>query len=128
MNQGKDTTFPGLTERHLTDAITWNYYKHWGQGCLAGEGIRQVNGDRSGCLHQEGHLTYTNVPIVAQARLYKSEKGEISAVYSYPNGIGVCDTYFWEIWPVEGTFPDCEDPERFATEAEMEERIAALLD
>ena len=122
MNENIDE-FPGLHVRHLTLSITWRFYKHWGQGYLAGEGITERHGDRSGCLKMINGLPYVNAPFVAQARLYESAKGWISAVYSYPNGIGLIDTYFWEIYS-----PDLlSDPERFTSEEKMEKRVAEIL-
>ncbi len=122
-----DGVFPSLMQRQLTDEITWRFYKHWGQGYLAGEGIEEVHGDHSGCVHWINGMRWVSPPCVAQARLYESSKGDISAVYSYPNGIGAEDRYFWEIWA-----PGQHDlmpggPERFDTEAEMEQRVIELL-
>lgn len=119
-----DAEFPGLYRRHLTDGITWTFYKHWGQGYLAGEGIEEVNGDRSGCVRYMNGLPWTSKPVVAQARLYESDKGHISAVFSYPHGIGLEDGYFWEIYD----YDLCRDPERFSTEQDMERRIAEILE
>jgi hypothetical protein len=65
----------------------------------------------------------TNAPCVAQARLYESAKGRISAVYSYPQGLGIVDHYFWEIFSSDLL----DDVERFDTEDEMEQRIRELL-
>jgi hypothetical protein len=45
----------------------------------------------------------------------------LSTFLSYPNAMGVRDTYFWEIYPVEG------DIERFDSESEMEDRIIQLI-
>ena len=115
--------FPGLYKRYLTERITWRFYKHWAQGYLAGEGITEHYGDRSGCLQMINGLPYVNVPRVVQARLYESAKGWVSAVYSYPHGIGLEDHYFWEIY-APGLI---EEPERFDTEREMEKRIQEVL-
>lgn len=121
-----DQSFPGLKQRWLTDAISWEYYKHWGQGYLAGEGKTEENGDGSGCLWYVGGYPVTSPPIVAQARIYKSAKGEVSAVYSYPNALAPFrPDYFWEIMPVAGDMP--HDVERYNTEDDMEARVQELL-
>jgi len=122
-----DEEFPGLYRRQLTDSISWTFYKHWGQGYLAGEGIAEVHGDHSGCVHYFDGLPYVDAPHVAQARLYESSRGKVSAVYSYPNGIGIQNSYFWEIW-TPGQYELMPDgPERFDTETEMEQRIQEIL-
>lgn len=118
-----DGEFPGLHAHQLTDSISWRFYKHWGQCYLAGEGRTDLNGDHSGGVRMMGGLPMTNAPCVAQARLYESAKGRISAVYSYPNGIGIEDHYFWEIYSSDLL----DDIERFDTEGEMEQRITELL-
>jgi hypothetical protein len=117
-----DTFFPGLSTRELTPFIYWRFYKHWGQGYAAGEGLKHIGGDRSGCLDDDGR---TDRPFVVQARLYESLKGKVSAVYSYPNGLGAVDHYFWEIMPIEGELD--HEVERFDTEGPMERRIIELL-
>lgn len=118
--------FPGLRTRQLTDTISWRFYKHWGQNWPAGEGLEILNGDRSGCVFDINGMKWTGVPSVVQARVYEGPKGWISAVYSYPHGIGYMPDYFWEIYAPET--PDLmEDVERFDTEEEMEARVTELL-
>lgn len=117
--------FEATKARELAPGITWRFYKHWGQGYRAAEGIKMINGDRSGCVRETATMSYTSVPIVAQARLYESHKGKISAVLSYPGGIGFIQEYFWEIYVVGGI--EMEDVERFSDEGLMEARIVELL-
>ena len=119
----ENNQFPGLYERQLTASISWRFYKHWGQGYLAGEGLSELYGDHSGGLKIINGMKYTNAPLVAQARLYESDRGWISAVYSYPHGIGIEDHYFWEIYSSD-LLPDVE---RLGTEEEMEQRVKELL-
>ena len=121
-----DGEFPGLHARQLTDSISWTFYKHWGQGYLAGEGLTNLHGDFSGGLKMINDQPMTSAPCVAQARIYESAKGWISAVYSYPNGIGIEDHYFWEIYSPDSDL--LSEVERFDTEDEMEQRIRELLD
>lgn len=60
-------------------------------------------------------------------RIYQLRKGQVSAIYSPPGGIGSFtdrqgnELPFWEIYCVEGDF--FEDIERFATEEEMVKRL-----
>ena len=119
----EEDAFPGLNRHMLTEAIWWRFYKHWGQGYLAGEGLTELHGDRSGGLKIINGMRYTNAPCVVQARVYESERGWLSAVYSYPNGIGAEDRYFWELYSAD-LLPD---PEHFDTEEEMEQRVRELL-
>ena len=123
--ESNDTEFPGLHRRQLTVNITWRFYKHWGQGYLAGEGRTDVHGDHSGGLKMIGGLPMVSAPCVAQARIYESAKGWLSAVFSYPNGIGIDDHYFWEIYSPDSDL--MSEPERFRTEEEMERRVIELL-
>lgn len=118
-------TFPGLKKRQLTETISWEYYKHWGQCYCAGEGLEEMHGDHSGCIHRINGTEWTNPPSVVQARVYKGFKGAVSAVYSYPYGIGLEDHYFWEIYGRDGVETDVE---RYDTEEEMEERIKEILE
>jgi hypothetical protein len=94
--------YPGLHSYRLTDTISWQFYVHWGQT--------------------------STPPTVVQSRLYEGPLGFISAVYSYPNGIGLVDHYFWEIWNAGGERAVLEDVERYDTEAEMEARIIQALE
>lgn len=126
MNFLIDNQFPGLRTRHLTECITWTFAKHWGQGYLAGEGITNINGDYSGGLRMIEDLPYTNAPCVAQARVYRGPRGWVSAVYSYPNGIGAVSRYFWEIYTPDQTLMD--ECERFTEEEAMEHRIVEILE
>lgn len=116
--------FPGL-KWHAVGGIEWNLYKHWGQGVWAGEGLEVVNGDRSGCIKFIGVERYTSPPVIVQARTYRSNStgASLSAVYSYPMGIGLVDHYFWEIYPGR----DGDNPERFDSEDEMEQAIKEIL-
>ena len=120
-----DDEFPGLSKRQLTDSISWRYYKHWGQNVWAGEGLEIKHGDRSGCVDVINGRHMTDVPCVVFARVYEGTQGWISAVYSYPHGIGAMDSYFWEIYTPDQDI--MEDVERFDTEEEMEQRVIELL-
>ena len=121
----RDIRFPGTQWHDIGDNIAWNYYKHWATGYLAGEGKTVGrNGDRSGCLEHIKGQAYTSPPYVVLARSYyllSDPSHAVSAVFSYPRGIGLIDTYFWEIYP---------GSERFfgeTAEADMEVTIKAIL-
>lgn len=127
MSENLDTAFgfDKVTKRHsIGDGIRWRYYKHWAQNVWAGEGRYKVDGDRSGCLYDDG--LGCSRPLVFLARLYKKGRKEISALLSYPNGIGAVDTYFWEILPTRG-FKGYYNCERFTSEVRMERRIRQLM-
>jgi len=112
----------------IGDGIKWRYYKHWGQNVWAGERRTEIRKeDRSGCLIEvPGFGMLCLRPRVFLARLYKKGDKEISAVLSYPHGMGVEDSYFWEIYPIRG-FKGKHDCERFYSEEEMEKRIKELM-
>jgi len=111
----------------IGEGVKWRYYKHWGQNVWAGEGRTEVFGDKGGCIIEvPSYPRLCLKPIVFLARLYKKGDKEISAILSYPNGIGAEDTYFWEIYPIKG-FRGEYDCERFLSEEEMEMRIKELM-
>ncbi len=91
--------FPTTQWHSIGDGVSWRPYKHWGTGVFAGEGLEIHNGDRSGCRRMIDGIWYVNSPSVVEARLYKNEIHNISAVFSYPYGIGAQEEYFWEIMP-----------------------------
>ncbi len=124
-----DLRFPGTQWHDIGDAIYWNYYKHWATGYLAGEGKTVGHdGDRSGCLEYINGQAYTSPPYVVLARSYcllSDPSRSISAVFSYPRGIGLINEYFWEIYPGRDG-----DPDRFlgeTAEVDMEAAIKAIL-
>ena len=96
--------------------------QHWAMNVGAGEGLRSIRGDSSGCLDADGKC---RPPYVAIYRHYWSRKGRISCFLSYPDGMGSMPTYFWEIYCLEGDL--FEDIERFGTEGELLKRIKELL-
>lgn len=110
-------------EQKLVDGIKYRYHKHWGMNCWAGEGLTIKDGDRSGCLHEEESRFYgcSKPSVVFQRIYYKGEK-QISAVLSYPHGIGAVKRYFWEIYPSSNG-----DVERFFDEEEMEKAIIKIF-
>lgn len=117
----EEDCFPGTQWHQIGDGVAWRNYKHWGTGVYAGEGIERRNGDGSGCRTKINGLWWTCVPTVVEARGYQKGDKMISAVFSYPGGIGIDPYYFWEIYPVD------DGIERYTSEVEMEARIKELL-
>lgn len=116
---------PGTAWHTLAPGITWCFYQHWATGYLAGEGVEQVQGDGSGCLRYYPGWPYplTTPPRIAQARLYRSERGEVSALLWYPSP--PAPHYRWEIYQTVGKA--IRDAEFFPTEMAMERRINEAL-
>lgn len=111
----------------IGDDIYYRPHKHWGMNIWAGEGLYEMNGDASGCLHKDAKwpLGTCSKPIVVMQRIYWNGKKQISAVLSYPNGLSIQGEYFWEIYG-----DGLDDIERFFdsnAEEEMETRIKELL-
>lgn len=120
----EDKYVPATQWHPVGNGIEWRPYRHWGTRCYAGEGLEIHEGDRSGCIQERrGSLVFCDAPVVVEARIYRIEAREVSAVLSYPGGIGAPPYYFWEIFPLWRNF----GIERFETEREMEERVRALL-
>lgn len=86
--------------------------------------IRNLTQDIEMCFYDHPGQRYSP-PAVIQARLYESDKGTISAVLSYPQGIGIMPWNFWEIYCTQGDL--MEDVERFDKEEDMENRVTELL-
>lgn len=124
MTKFKDEIFiPATMEREIGDNIVFRPRRAWHSGIYAGERLYQVDGDGSGCLRRGNDLC--NPPLSVTHRLYwhKSNPSKIiSSFLSYPNGMGACDEYFWEIYPAEDG-----DIERFSSELEMEKAIIKIL-
>lgn len=119
---------PGTMEREVAPDIVFRPLRSWHSGVYAGEGLKEVKGDRSGCLHEadlQGWTTLVTLqPRTVTHRAYWNKKNgkEMSVFLSYPNGMGWEDHYFWEIYPVEEG-----DIERYREEDEMERRVVELL-
>src|SRR6185312_2082255 len=93
----KQEFIPCTTPRHIGSEVYCQPIRSWHSGTYAGEKLTSIPGsnDRSGCL-RDG---MADAPLSVTHRLYwhrdKPEQ-KISAFLSYPNGMGACDTYFWE--------------------------------
>lgn len=92
--------FPCTMWRAIGNGIFWRPYKHWAQGYKAAEGLEVDHGDHSGCLKMVNGIRMTDAPLVVSARIYRKEgcREDISAVFSYPNGLSIHPDYFWEIY------------------------------
>lgn len=110
----------------IGDGISYRLQKHWGMNVWAGEGLYELNGDASGCLHRnpfDQYLTCSR-PLVVLQRIYEKGDKSVSAVLSYPNGLSHLGdkTYFWEIYPAKDG-----DVEMFFDEDEMETAVREVL-
>lgn len=137
-----DEGFKKVTMWHdIGNGIKWKYYRHWGQNYYAGEGLPGRVDDEGVCVDGSGgehrivgqyerpdgrmistDSKYCRRPVVLLAREYVKGKERISAVLSYPGGLGYCDNYFWEIYPNKQG--DCT---RFDSEKKMESYIKRQL-
>lgn len=120
MKKWKDY-IPATMERIVAANITFRPIRSWHSLTYAGEGLQNVNGDGSGCVHANGRTC--NRPLTVTHRIYTNTKTgkQLSSFLSYPDGMGAVDVYFWEIFPIE------QDIERFESEYEMERRVIDLL-
>jgi hypothetical protein len=112
---------PGTMEREIAPNIFFRPLRSWHSLTYAGEGLKIVNGDRSGCLDNQ-HRCFA--PLVVTHRAYWNKKSgkRLSAFLSYPGAMGSFgNSYFWELYPVKG------DIRRFATEEELERTVKRLL-
>ena len=116
---------PATMEREIAPNIVFRPIRSWHSGTYAGEKLKSVNGDGSGCITKQQEYpreTCQRPPTVTQ-RIYwnKVTSKQISAFLSYPNGMGCMNEYFWEIYPYEN------DVGRFTSEIEMEQTIILEL-
>ena len=121
----EDFFIPCTKEREIAPNIVFRPRRSWHSATFAGEGLFQVHGDGSGCLHRDAkpYSPLCSPPLTVTHRKYwhKLTDRSISAFLSYPNGMGDCGSYFWEIYPING------DIARFSSETEMEEAIVREL-
>lgn len=116
---------PSTCEREIAPNVVFRPIRSWSSLTYAGEGLREVNGDGSGCV---GSNEKCYPPRTVTHRCYwnKLTKTRLSAFLSYPGamgsfGHGMGDKqYFWEIYYLG-------EIERFAEETEMEQRIIEVL-
>lgn len=124
MDMKPEAFIPGTMNRQITPEIVYRPIRSWHSLTYAGEGLRSVGGDGSGCVHENDMC---RKPLSVTHRLYwrvADPTDTISAFLSYPGGMGYWEKkYFWEIY-----YPRCiEDVERFLEEEEMERRVVQLL-
>lgn len=117
---------PGTSPRQIAPNIFFQPIRSWHSNTYAGEGLHNVNGDGSGCLREEKDrfgLPFCSPPLTVTHRIYWNEQTNktLSVFLSYPNAMGSCASYFWEVYPVG------DDIARFQTEAEMEVEVVKLL-
>jgi len=126
MDPTEDVDFfvPATRWHVLGEDIYWRPYQHYGTRCYAGEGLLHKKGDTSGCVTATlNGIPLTNAPLIVEARLYRKEGHDISALLSYPNGIAPCDQYFWEVYDLTLLNERME----FTTEEDMEQHIMSLM-
>lgn len=122
---------PCTREITIGDDVVYRPTRMWHSGTFAGEGHRHIpsttgNRDRSGCLNDEGMCS---PPKSVTTRLYwnvNRPDDSVSAILSYPGGMGLVDEYFWEAL---GTRAD-GDIERWTgpdAEKHMEDAIRVAL-
>lgn len=131
----EDKFIPCTTPRKVAKGIVFRPLRSWHSGTFAGEGLKSVKGDGSGCIKMsnEGgwnHETCMPPYTVTHRWYYIDGHPEIglSAFLSYPDRMGCSDgEYFWEAL---GTIGCEDDVERFFgpdAEAEMERAVIKTL-
>lgn len=116
---------PGTMARPIGDGVFFRPIKSWHSGTYAGEGLYSAHDDSSGCL-VKGTGKYRDLayaPLTVTHRVYWHERDPsktVSSFLSYPEAMGCCETYFWEIYAGDET-------PRFATEEEMETAVKEWL-
>jgi len=117
---------PGTMEREIAPNIVFRPIRSWHSATYAGERLRKVGNDGSGCMRLDNDDTkICNIPLTVTHRCYwnKQTGKRLSVFLSYPEGMGYFGDkqYFWEAYPVG------DDVERYETEDEMERSVIGLL-
>lgn len=98
---------PTTMSRHIGDNVFFRPIRSWHSGTYAGERLTHMpdNDDRSGCVREDARgILICRPPYTVTHRLYWRHPDQakiISAFLSYPNGMGACDEYFWEVYSIE---------------------------
>jgi hypothetical protein len=121
---------PTMMNRMISKSVCFRQVKCWHSLTYAGEGLTKIpnQDDASGCIGKDGRC---NKPYSVCHRVYWNVVNpaiQISAVLSYPKGLGGCDTYFWEIYSSGKFFDDCERFFGENGEKKMEQRIIELME
>jgi hypothetical protein len=113
---------PGTRVIEIERGVVYRPIVSWHAGNLAGMRMRDVMGDRSGCVELVNGREMTSIPksVIHRHYWHPSQPDRVvSAFLSYPYGLGAVDHFFWECsWG---------DVERFETEEEMERAIVGWL-
>lgn len=130
----KHLFIPATKEINVTRKIVYRPIKSWHSATFAGEKLEKLPGtnDGSGCMKRAklyGELDWdmTYIPKTVTHRLYwhkDNPKETMSAFLSYPDGMGSCNEYFWEAYPIKG------DVERWTgdkAEEDMEKVLVRIL-
>lgn len=111
---------PGTMERKISEKVVFRPIRSWHNGTYAGERLRKVGNDGSGCMDVDGRC---RIPLTVTHRIYWNTltNVQLSAFLSYPDAMGYFDGgYFWEICAESGIV-------RFTNEEEMERAIVEIL-
>lgn len=123
----EDRFVPCTREIAIGGGVVYRPLRSWHTGAYAGEGLKSVQGDSSGCvsMHPDRRYMITTPPSTYMHRLYwhvDRPDHTVSAFLSYPNGMGCCDEYFWE-----NNIGDCERFTGPTAEQDCEASILAEL-
>lgn len=117
---------PATMSRSIGDGVFFRPIRSWHSATYAGEKLTKIpnTNDGSGCVRNPSDIIRVcSIPLTVTHRLYWHERDHrktVSAFLSYPNAMGACDEYFWEVYRIG------DDIERYFgenAEAEMEEII-----
>jgi len=119
-------------ERKVSGQIVFRPIKSWHSNTYAGERLEKMpfsKEDGSGCMRRVNGMNMCYIPFTVTHRLYwhkKNPKEKISVFLSYPDGMGACEEYFWEVYSIRKD----GDIKRFYgdnAEEEMEKEIVKFL-
>ena len=115
------TFMPATCWHACGEGVYWRPYQHYGTRCYAGERVSQKNGDTSGCVTTTMNgMFMCEAPFLVEARLYRTETRDISAILCYPNSTGPLNQYFWEV------YDSTHEPQKFLTEEDMEQHVLSI--
>lgn len=71
---------PATMEREIHKDIVFRPIRSWHRGAYAGEQLKIVNGDRSGCVNEAG---YCHAPLTVTHRLYWNKSNPDKSISAF---------------------------------------------
>ena len=133
MTHREQKFIPATMARAIGGGVFFRPIKSWHSATYAGERLNSIPGssDRSGCM--DANERSCSIPLSVTHRLYwhkRDPEKTISAFLSYPDGMGCCSEYFWEVLGIDEDGHEYDDVTRWTgndAETDMETAIKSYF-